>query len=272
MPARGRAWKCARLGHDVCGELATGRLERSGIQRRTGEPSFRNRGFDNLFTELAQNPEKAANFDAAMADFTRLIAIVVAAAYDFSSLRTLVDVGGGNGALLIGILKANPHLLGTVFALPNVAERAKKQIAESGLAERCKTTGGDFFKEVPSGADAYILKHIIHDWSDDLALTILRSYRIAMGASGKLLIIEGIYPAHIDHSTDSRDAAANDVNMLVNTSGRQRSKAEFQSLLERAGFELTRIVPTPPGAAFAVSVIEGVPRPVRQSGRGARGT
>jgi orsellinic acid C2-O-methyltransferase len=232
---------------------------------RTGEPSFRNRGFDDFFTELAQYPEEAANFDAAMADLTRLIAVGVIAAYDFSSLQTLVDVGGGNGTLLIEILKANPHLHGTVFDQSDVAERAKKQIAESGLVERCKTIGGDFFKEVPSGADAYILKHIIHDWSDDLALTILQNCRIAMGsATGKLLIVEGIYPSHIDQSADSRGAAANDVNMLVNTGGRQRSKAEFQSLFERAGFELTRIVPTPPGTAFAVSVLEGTPRAARR--------
>jgi hypothetical protein len=229
---------------------------------RTGEPSFRKRGFDNLFTEIAQNPEEAANFDAAMADFTRPIAAAAAAVYDFSSLRTLVDVGGGNGALLIGILKANLHLRGTVFDQPNVVERANKQIALGGVAERCQTIGGDFFKEVPRGADAYIIKHIIHDWSDDLALTILRNCHNAMGANGKLLIVEGLYPTSIDQSVGSRSAVASDVNMLVNTGGRQRSVLEFRSLFEGAGFELTRILPTQPDTAFAVSVIEGVPRPV----------
>jgi predicted transcriptional regulator len=229
---------------------------------RTGEPSFRKRGFENVFTEIAQNPEEAATFDAAMADSTRLVAIAVADAYDFSSLQTLVDVGGGNGALLIGILKANPRLHGTVLDQPEVAERAKRQIAESGLTDRCEAVGGDFFKEVPSGADAYLLKYIIIDWSDDLALTILRNCRSAMAANSKLLIVEGIYPARADQSNECRGAATNDVNMLIDTGGRLRSEAEFHSLLERAGFELTRIVLTQSKAALVVSVIEAVPRPV----------
>jgi hypothetical protein len=134
---------------------------------RTGEPVFRKRGLDDPFTDPARMPEDAANFDAAMADFTRLAAMAVAAVYDFAPLRTVVDVGGGNGALLIGILKAYPHLHGIVFDQPPAAERARKQIAERGLAERCQAAGGDFFKDVPPGADAYILKHVIHDWNDE---------------------------------------------------------------------------------------------------------
>jgi hypothetical protein len=130
---------------------------------RTGNPVFRKRGLDDPFTDPARSPEDNANFDAAMADITKLTAIAVAAAYDFAPLRTVVDVGGGSGALLIGILKANPHLHGIVFDRPQAAECARKQVAESGLAERCEAVGGDFFKEVPSGADAYILKHVIHD-------------------------------------------------------------------------------------------------------------
>jgi hypothetical protein len=227
---------------------------------RTGEPTFRKRGFDDLFAEMAGLPEEAANFDAAMADFTRLIAISVAAAYDFGSSRTLVDVGGGNGTLLIGLLNANPRLHGTVFDQPAVAERARKQISECGLVKRCEAVGGDFFKEVPTGADVYILKHIIHDWSDDLAVTILKNCRSAMAAVGKLLLVEGVFPTRIDQSAGCRVATASDVNMLVNTGGRQRTESEFHSLFQRADFELTRIVPTKSEASFPVSVIEGVPR------------
>jgi O-methyltransferase domain len=229
---------------------------------RTGEPSYRNRGFDNVFTEIAQSPEEAANFDAAMADSTRLVSIAVANAYDFSSMRTLVDVGGGNGALLIGLLKANPHLRGTVFDQPDVAKRARQQIAASGLADRCEVIGGDFFKEIPRGADAYLLKYIIIDWNDDLALTILRNCRNAMAANGKLLIVEGIYPACVDQSDECRGAATNDVNMLIDTGGRLRSEAEFHSLLDRAGLDLTRVVSMQSKAALVVSVIEAVRRPV----------
>ena len=223
---------------------------------RTGNPVFRKRGLDDPFSDLIRTPEESANFDAAMADFTALAAVAVAAAYDFQSVRTVVDVGGGNGALLIGILNAHSHLHGTVFDRPPAAERAAQQIAERGLAGRCEAMGGDFFREVPRGADAYVLKHVIHDWDDERAVAILANCRRAMPDAGGVLIVEGVYPPRIDESLASRGAAANDVNMLVNTGGRQRSEAEFRSLFEAAGFTLTRIVPT----LAPVSVIEGVPR------------
>jgi SAM-dependent methyltransferase/DNA-binding transcriptional ArsR family regulator len=222
---------------------------------RTGHPVFRKRGVEDPFTDPRRTAEDNAIFDAAMADLTRLIAIAVLAAYDFAPFRSVVDVGGGNGALLIGILKATPQLHGIVFDQPHAAERARKQIAEAGLAERCEAVGGDFFKHIPTGADAYILKHVIHDWADDRAITILRNCRRAMGNGGRLLIVEGVYPPRIDASLASRGAAVNDVNMLVNTGGRQRSEAEFRTLYSAAGFELTSIIPT----RARVSVIEGVP-------------
>jgi len=167
---------------------------------RTGNPVFRKRGLDDPFTDPSRTPEESANFDAAMADFTTLAAMAVAAVYDFGSLRTLVDVGGGNGALLIGILKAHSHLRGTVFDQPPAAERARKQIAERGLSDRCEAVGGDFFQQVPRGADAYILKHVIHDWNDERAVTILENCRRAMSENGRVLIVEGVYP----HGSTSR--------------------------------------------------------------------
>ena len=221
---------------------------------RTGEPAYRKRGATSSFEEIAKDPEAAAVFDAAMADFTKIIALVVAGTYDFSGLKTILDVGGGNGALLLGILGAHPHLRGVVFDQPHVIERAKQQIAERGLSDRCQTVAGSFFESVPEGADAYVLKHVIHDWNDDDSIRILGNCRRAMSKNAKLLIVEGVYPPHVDQSLGSRGAAANDVNMLVNTGGRQRSEAEFRALYKAAGFELTRIVPTP----MAVNVIEGV--------------
>ncbi len=222
---------------------------------RTGEPAFRQRGIADPFS--SRDPDEAANFDAAMANLTRMIAIAVAAAYDFTRLGTVVDVGGGNGALLIGLLNANPALRGIVFDLPAAAERATRNIAASGLTGRCEAGGGDFFEAVPRGGDAYLLKHVIHDWSDDRAIAILGNCRRAMPPTGVLLIVEGVYPPRIDGSLESRGAAANDVNMLVNTGGRQRSEVEFRSLYEAAGFTLTRIVPT----QARVCVIEGVAAP-----------
>ncbi len=220
----------------------------------TGEPAFRRVFGLEPFDYMAEHPDEAANFDAAMADFTKHIAVAVAAAYDFSPFRRIVDVGGGNGALLAGILHANPTLTGVLFDLPQVAERAAAVLRDLGLADRCEIVGGDVFKEVPGGGDAYLLKHVIHDWNDDRAAAILKSCRRAMGAEAWLLIVEGVYPLRIDQSDESRGAAANDVNMLVCTGGRQRSEAEFRSLYEAAGLRLTRIVPTQMG----VKVIEGV--------------
>jgi hypothetical protein len=223
---------------------------------RTGEPAFRKNSSDaDPFEAFARDPEAAARFDAAMAAMAPITAAAVAAAYDFSAFRSVVDVGGGNGAILIGILNANPQLRGIVFDQPPTAERAKEKIASAGLSSRCDAVGGDFFKEVPAGADAYVLKHVIHDWNDEKAADILRSCHRAMDRGAKLLIVEGVYPPRIDGSIESRGAAANDVNMLVATGGRQRSEAEFQSVLASAGFRLTRIVPT----QARVSLIESVP-------------
>jgi O-methyltransferase domain len=220
----------------------------------TGEPAFRRVFGMDSFDYLAEHPDEAANFDAAMAGFTKRIATGVAEAYDFSPFHRIVDIGGGNGLLLAGILTAYPALAGIIFDLPHVAARAEEQIRELDLADRCEIVGGDFFKEVPSGGDAYLLKHVIHDWNDDRATEILRNCRRAMGAEATLLIVEGVYPSRIDQSEESRGAAANDVNMLVCTGGRQRSEAEFRGLFDAAGFRLMRIVPT----QAPVKVIEGV--------------
>jgi SAM-dependent methyltransferase len=219
---------------------------------RTGQPAFRRTSPDgDAFSQM--DAEQAAVFDEAMAAFTAQTAMAVAAAYDFSPFGTLMDVGGGNGALMIGVLQANSALRGVVFDLPRVIDGARPKIAAAGLASRCQAVGGDFFTEVPGGADAYMLKHVIHDWDDERAAAILRNCHRAMGPRGTLLLVEGVYPPRIDGSLASRGAAANDVNMLVCTGGRQRSAAEFQGLYEAAGFRLTRIVPTMAG----VSVIEG---------------
>jgi hypothetical protein len=222
---------------------------------RTGQPAFRKHSPEgDAFSHM--DAEQTRVFDDAMATFAPATAAAIAAAYDFSDVGTLVDVGGGNGALLIGILSAHPHLRGVVFDRPEPAERARKKLAEAGLESRCDVVAGDFFASVPGGGDAYILKHVIHDWDDEQASRILANCRKAMKPEARLLIAEGVYPPRIDRSLEGRGAAANDVNMLVVTGGRQRSEAEFRTLYQGAGFELVRIVETP----ARLALIEGRPR------------
>jgi O-methyltransferase domain len=223
---------------------------------RTGNPAFRRTSPDgDPFTQMAKDPEAAALFDRAMATFAPQTAAAVAAAYDFSAFRKVVDVGGGNGALLIGILKATRGLAGIVFDQPHVIERAKEEVKSAGMADRCEVIGGSFFDEVPRGADAYLLKHVIHDWNDERAAVILKNCKAAMPPHGRVLIVEGVYPARIDVSLESRAAAANDVNMLVVAGGRQRSEAEFRDLFTASGLRLTQVFPTP----ARVCVIQGEP-------------
>jgi orsellinic acid C2-O-methyltransferase len=222
---------------------------------RTGQPAFRKHSpTGDAFSHL--DAEQAAVFDKAMATFAPQSAAAIAAAYPFSEFGRVVDVGGGNGSLLLGILAANPTTRGIVFDRPQAAEGAKKNVALAGLEDRCEVVEGDFFASVPSGADAYLLKHVIHDWDDEKSIAILRNCRKAIGSKGKLLIAEGVYPKRIDASPECRGAAANDVNMLVCTGGRQRSEQEFRALYEAAGFKLSKIVPT---ASPTISLIEGVP-------------
>src|SRR5262245_32824830 len=221
---------------------------------RTGEPAFPRIFRTGSFEYFADHPEEAAVFDEAMGSFTAVISGMVAAAYDFSGMHDVIDVGGGDGRLLTGILRAYSSLRGTVFDLPRLAESARRQIADAGLGDRYRFVAGDFFEAVPEGFDAYLLKHVIHDWDDARAVRILRNCRGAMRPQAKLLIVEGVYPSHIDGSPASRGAAANDVNMLVCTGGRQRSGTEFRELYAAAGFRLTRIIPT----QTASCVIEGV--------------
>ena len=222
---------------------------------KTGQPAFRKLfpGARNAF-DAFRDPSSEANFDEAMAAFSAQTALALVATYDFSKFGKLADIGGGNGALLIGILKGNPSLHGIIFDQPPSAERAGRRIAEAGLRARCEAVGGDFFREVPRGAGAYLLKHVIHDWNDDDAIAILKTCHRAMdGTDAKLLLVEGVYPERIDQSLESRGAAFNDVNMLVSTGGRQRSEAEFHALYQSAGFRLTNIVPT----AARACIIEG---------------
>lgn len=211
---------------------------------QTGNPAFDKVFGQDSFTYMAQHPEEAADFDAAMADFTRMVAERVVAVYDFSRFKTVVDVGGGSGVLISVVLSANPGIRGILFDQPHVAARSLQRIRGMGLGPRCTVTGGDFFCEVPSGGDVYVLKHVIHDWDDDHARLILRNCHRAMQGQATLMLVEGVYPPYVDASAASQSAACDDVNMLVCTGGKQRSEQEFRCLLAESGFRLQRVIPT----------------------------
>jgi SAM-dependent methyltransferase len=195
------------------------------------------------FRYFAEHPEEAATFNRAMTAVSTQVAAAVAAAYDFSQFAKLVDVGGGHGVLLTTILKAYPAVRGVLFELSPVAEGAKKMVDAAGLASRCEVVGGDFFREISAGADAYIVKSVIHDWDDERAVTILRNCRRAIAPAGKLLLVEAVLPARVGRSLRDQIIVGSDVNMLVNTTGRERTDAEYRALVGAAGFRLTRILP-----------------------------
>jgi hypothetical protein len=175
----------------------------------------------------------------------------IVAAYDFSEIRSMVDVGGGEGALLTAILAANPDMRGIVFDLPHVLTGATGALQRAGVTDRCELMAGSFFETIPPGADAYILKSIIHDWDDAAALAILQRCRAAVPDSGRLLLVE-----HVLKPVNEPDPARfSDLNMLVMLGGQERDPDGFEGLCAAAGFRLTAIIPT----ASTHSVIEARP-------------
>jgi O-methyltransferase/methyltransferase family protein len=224
---------------------------------RTGETAFEHVFGAPFFDYFAGHPEESEAFNQTMASLSATIAADVVARYDFSSVRKVVDVGGGHGALVAAILKANPRASGVLFDLPAVLAGARDRITAAGLGERCELVGGDFFAAVPAGGDAYLLKWILHDWDDERALRILRNCRQAMTQEARLLVVEVVLPDR----TPSRPAGAvNDINMMVLTGGRERTESEYRGMFGAAGFQLNRVLPTGAHGVFGtqMSVIEGV--------------
>lgn len=209
---------------------------------RGGKSARQLLGQEDVFGALAADPEKAEVFNAAMAQFTRQAAQEVARHYDFARIGKLVDVGGGYGELVITILRAYPSMRGIIYDMEHSAEGARRNIAHAGLEARCEFVAGDFFKNVPGGADACILKSIVHDWDDARAVTILKNCRAAMARHGRVLIVERIMPDTPQTTPEHQALAMADLNMLVGPGGRERTEAEFRALLAAAGLRLARIV------------------------------
>ncbi|MFD6389621.1 methyltransferase [Nocardia sp. NPDC060259] len=220
---------------------------------RTGEAVGRNLDGSNFFEYAAVNREVGELFDRAMTSVSTLSIEPLLTAYDFGRFGTLVDVGGGRGSLLTEILGRFPTTRGIVFDLPNVVDDLNADLAAVGLAQRCAVESGSFFDEVPQGGDAYLLKHILHDWSDEQAEQILRTVRAAMSRSATLLVIELVLPDH----QRPHPGKFIDLEMLVNTEGgHERTEKQFRDLLARCGFTLRRTVET----AAPDCVLEAVPR------------
>jgi len=202
----------------------------------------------------SKHPAEAATFDAAMQALTRPVAEGVATAYDFSTIEKVVDIGGGDGTMLIGILRHHPNVRGILFDRPHVVERAHARFEEAGLAERVELVSGSFFEEVPAGADAYHMKSILHDWEDHDVVAILKQCREAATANGvRLLVVERLLSEHI--GPDDLDSLLSDLNMLALPGGRERTAAEYGELFKQAGFELRRTIPIGP----QFHILEAIP-------------
>lgn len=218
---------------------------------RTGESGLIAAFGTGLFDFLAQHPEHSERFNEAMVGMHGGLGPAVAQAYDFSKFSTLVDVGGGKGALLANLLRANASLGGVLFDLPETGPAAREYVAAAGLSGRCAVVEGDFFQAVPAGHDAYVLAHVLHDWSDEQAIAILRNCRAAAAPATRLLILEAVLP----EGDAPHHGKLMDLLMMTVTGGMERTEAQFAGLLRASGFRLVRTCPT----ATHQSIVEAVP-------------
>ncbi len=219
----------------------------------TGQPAVEKVYGKECFQVFSDLPEVDVEFNNAMTNISAGTIPVVLENYDFSGIGTLVDIAGGHGLLISQVLKHYPDMKGILFDVPHVIEGARQRIDRLNLTSRLQAVGGDFFQSVPSGGDAYLMQHIIHDWNDEKAVTILKNVHRALAGkkNGKLILLEALI-AH----TDMPDFAKFlDLEMLLMPGGRERTESEFRALLEQSGFKLARVIPLP----GMVSVIEAVP-------------
>src|SRR5881397_1240012 len=222
---------------DYC--LETGR---TGMQKTFGM---------SIFEYLAQRPQEAAYFNEAMVGFHGDEPPAVAAAYEFSNFQTVVDVGGGTGELFAAILQRHPGVRGVLADQAHVVAEARPLIEARRLKDRVMIESIDFFKNVPVGGDVYLLSHVIHDWTEAQCVTILVNCRKAMKSNGRLLIIETVLPA----GDTPHPGKLLDIAMLVMPGGQERTEEEYRTLLNQAGFRLTRVVPT----QSSVGIVEAIP-------------
>jgi len=207
---------------------------------RTGQSAFEGVHGQTVWDYMGSHPDVADVFNNAMTSAASQVVAPVVAAYDFGRFHRIVDVGGGHGALLAAVLKANPAARGVLYDQDDVVALAGPELARAGVLDRCEIVGGSFFDSVPEGGDAYLLSNIIHDWDDEHATKILANCRASMTMDGRVLLAEVVMPGKAEPAPTVK---LMDLNMLLLCDGRQRTEAEFGELFAGAGLALTRVVP-----------------------------
>jgi hypothetical protein len=206
---------------------------------KTGESSFGHLHGANLWEWRSKKQDETEIFDAAMSELSGAAGRVIASAYDFSVFNVVVDVGGGQGALLAAVLGQHESVRGILFDLPHVVVNAQDVLRDAGVTDRCEIVGGDVFKAVPEGGDAYLIKSVLMDEEDDQAIDILMACRVAMGQSGKVVVVE-----HLLTPPNKPEIIFGDMTMMIMTGGRERTREEFSELFSAAGFHLEQVVAT----------------------------
>lgn len=207
---------------------------------RTGEPAFEAVHGRRFFDYLQQDGSASRSFNAAMTSYSAQEIPAIIAAYDFARFGAIADIGGGHGRLLAAVLRASRSARGILFDLPAVCTGAQQTLSDAGIADRTSVVSGDFFREVPRGAQLYVMKSIIHDWEDDSARCILANCRAAMTRDARLLLIERL----IGDPNEADEAKLFDISMLAMLGGRERTAEEYRTLLESVGLRMTRTLPT----------------------------
>lgn len=203
----------------------------------------------------AADRELAANFNGFMVELTAAFVPQLLGAFDFSGCRLVVDVGGGNGGLLGGVLGAHPSVKGIVFDLEAGLQGADHQLSRLGVRDRCDLVGGNFFESIPNGGDAYLLRQILHDWDDDRASQILTVCRRAMSPGARLLVIDCLLPARATDSPADRYALILDMHMHVLFGARERTEDELRAMAESCGFKVERVIPASPQSIIVATAV-----------------
>lgn len=207
---------------------------------KTGKISFDNIEGMSVWKYYETHPDEGVNFMKAMSGLTGAVIMNVLPEYDFTAFKTIIDVGGGNGALLMAVLDKAPNAKGIVFDEEYVVAETKKILAQKGYTNRCETAAGSFFDFIPANADAYIMKMVLHDWNDEQSLQILKNFNKAMKQGSKLLVLESVIP----EGNEPHPGKFMDINMLAMTGGMERTEKEFASLFAKAGLKLSRVIHT----------------------------